>query len=245
MDRAGSPHTQHHTSVRISRSCAQQSVRRDAGEPPADAIHRRVVHTVEETLSLGRPEIFNTDQGNQFTAVNFTSRLESCGITISIDSRGRALDNVFIERLWRSVKYEEVYRCEYPDGWAAEESLARSFEFYCERRIHQSLGDRTPASVYAIKDSSEGGFTVEDRDNVSRITSGARQSDSLRLPPQAVSDEALGGPRQPQSPHHTSHHSAVQRLGSTSNSMLKVRHLLLISEETSTSSFPLETIKFT
>lgn len=101
---------------------------------------------LEETLSLGRPEIFNTDQGNQFTAVNFTSRLESCGITISIDSRGRALDNVFIERLWRSVKYEEVYRCEYPDGWAAEESLARSFEFYCEPQ-NPSVAGRSHASV--------------------------------------------------------------------------------------------------
>ena len=85
--------------------------------------------------------------------MKFTSRLESCGIAISMDGRGRALDNVFIERLWRSVKYEEVYLREYPDGWAAEESLGRYFEFYCERRIHQSLGYRTPASVYHEKEA--------------------------------------------------------------------------------------------
>ena len=130
------------------------------------------LEALEEALSISRPEIFNTDQGSQFTSVKFTHQLESCGIAISMDGRGRALDNVFIERLWRSVKYEEVYLREYPDGWVAEESLARYFEFYCERRIHQSLGDQTPAAVYAIKDSSEGGSTVEDRDKVSRITSG-------------------------------------------------------------------------
>lgn len=126
---------------------------------------------LDEALSIGKPEIFNTDQGSQFTAVKFTSRLDSCGIAISMDGRGRALDNVFIERLWRSVKYEEVYLREYPDGWMAEESLSRYFEFYCDRRIHQSLGYRTPASVYACKDSSQGGSTVENRDKVSRITS--------------------------------------------------------------------------
>jgi putative transposase len=134
---------------------------------------------LEEALSISRPEIFNTDQGSQFTAVRFTSRLESCGIAISMDGRGRALDNVFIERLWRSVKYEEVYLREYPDGWAAEASLARYFEFYCEGRIHQSLGYRTPASVYHEKGadnrlacSSMRGGEVEKVDEVSKVTSG-------------------------------------------------------------------------
>lgn len=126
------------------------------------------LEALEEALSISRPEIFNTDQGSQFTSVKFTHQLESCGIAISMDGRGRALDNVFIERLWRSVKYEEVYLREYSDGWVAEESLSR----YFERRIHQSLGYRTPAAVYGIKDSSRGGSTVEDRDKVSRITSG-------------------------------------------------------------------------
>lgn len=127
---------------------------------------------LDEALSIARPEIFNSDQGSQFTAVTFTSRLEQCGIAISRDGRGRALDNVFIERLWRSVKYEEVYLREYADGWEAEESLSRYFEFYCERRIHQSLGYRTPASVDALKGSSAKGSRVENRFEVSRITSG-------------------------------------------------------------------------
>jgi len=130
---------------------------------------------LEEALSVSRPEIFNTDQGSQFTAVKFTRRLESCGIAISRDGRGRALDNVFIERLSRSVKYEEVYLREYSDGWEAESHLSRYFQFSCEERIHQSLGYRTPASVYELKGSSHGGSAVENRDKVSRITSGGAE----------------------------------------------------------------------
>lgn len=68
-----------------------------------------------------------------------------------MDCRGRALDNVFIERLWRSVKYEEVYLLDYADGWEAEASLARYFRFYCDQRIHQALGYQTPAAVYGAK----------------------------------------------------------------------------------------------
>jgi putative transposase len=108
---------------------------------------------LEEALSRSRPKIFNTDQGSQFTADRFASRLKASGIAISMDGRGRALDNVFIERLWRSVKYEEVYLREYADGWEAEEHLGRYFEFYCERRIHQALDYRTPAVVYGVKGS--------------------------------------------------------------------------------------------
>lgn len=110
---------------------------------------------LEEALSISRPEIFNTDQGSQFTSVKFTGRLEACGVSISMDGRGRALDNVFIERLWRSVKYEEVYLREYADGWEAEERLTRYFRYYCEQRLHQSLGYRTPVTVYESKVSSE------------------------------------------------------------------------------------------
>jgi putative transposase len=106
---------------------------------------------LEEALMRSRPEIFNSDQGSQFTATTFTRRLESCGVAISMDGRGRALDNVFIERLWRSVKYEEVYLRDYADGWEAERRLARYFQFYCEERIHQSLAYRTPAAVYGRK----------------------------------------------------------------------------------------------
>jgi putative transposase len=106
------------------------------------------VEALEEALSRATPEIFNSDQGSQFTAAAFTSRLESRSVAISMDGRGRALDNVFIERLWRSVKYEEVYRQDYADGWEAEASLAAYFRFYDHERIHQSLGYRTPVQLY-------------------------------------------------------------------------------------------------
>ena len=106
------------------------------------------LEALDEALCHGRPEIFNSDQGCQFTAVAFTSRLESRDIAISMDGRGRALDNVFIERLWRSVKYEEVYLKDYATAWEAEDSLTSYFHFYSQERIHQSLGYRTPAEVY-------------------------------------------------------------------------------------------------
>ncbi len=106
------------------------------------------LEVLELALARGTPEIFNTDQGSQFTAAAFTSRLEAAGISISMDGRGRALDNVFIERLWRSVKYEEVYLRDYADGHEAEQSLAAYFQFYCEERVHQSLEYRTPGEVY-------------------------------------------------------------------------------------------------
>ena len=109
---------------------------------------RFCLEALDEALSRRRPEIFNSDQGSQFTASAFTGRLEECGVAISMDGRGRALDNVFVERLWRSVKYEEVYLKDYADGWEAKRSLGRYFEFYCQRRIHQALDYRTPANVY-------------------------------------------------------------------------------------------------
>lgn len=109
------------------------------------------LEALEEALSHARPEIFNTDQGSQFTATAFTSRLEAAGVAISMDGRGRAIDNVFVERLWRSVKYEEVYLKDYSDGWEAESSLAAYFHFYDNERIHQALDYRTPAEVYGSK----------------------------------------------------------------------------------------------
>jgi len=107
------------------------------------------LEALNEALAHTQPEIFNSDQGSQFTASAFTSRLESQGVSISMDGRGRALDNVFVERLWRSVKYEEVYLKDYQSAWEAEDSLAAYLNFYCHRRIHQALGYRTPAEVYA------------------------------------------------------------------------------------------------
>jgi putative transposase len=103
---------------------------------------------LEEALVRGRPEIFNTDQGVQFTSEGFTSRLLAQGVAISMDGRGRALDNVFVERLWRTVKQEHVYLHDYATVWDAEEGLAEYFRFYDEERPHSRLGNRTPAEVY-------------------------------------------------------------------------------------------------
>ena len=105
-------------------------------------------------MTQSKPEIFNSDQGCQFTAAAFTARLESRGIAISMDGRGRALDNVFVERLWRTVKYEEVYLKDYADAWQAERSLREYFEFYCYDRRHQSLDNRTPSEVYGLKQTN-------------------------------------------------------------------------------------------
>ena len=106
------------------------------------------LEALDEALARARPEIFNSDQGSQFTAAAFTARLQAAHVAISMDGRGRAMDNVFVERLWRSVKYEEVYLKDYVDGWEAEASLARYFDFYRHRRVHQALGYRTPGEVY-------------------------------------------------------------------------------------------------
>jgi putative transposase len=103
---------------------------------------------LEKALARGGPQIFNTDQGAQFTAEDFTQRLKRARVQISMDGRGRALDNVFIERLWRSVKYEEVYLNEYEDGQHAFYRLLRYFNFYNRERPHQALGYKTPVQVY-------------------------------------------------------------------------------------------------
>jgi putative transposase len=106
------------------------------------------VEALDRALERGRPEVFNTDQGVQFTSQAFTARLKEGGIRISMDGRGRALDNVFVERLWRSVKYEEVYLRDYQTVWEARHGLARYFAFYNEERLHQALGYRPPVAVY-------------------------------------------------------------------------------------------------
>jgi putative transposase len=106
------------------------------------------VEMLEDALRGGKPEVFNTDQGVQFTASAFTGRLESAGVAVSMDGRGRALDNVFVERLWRSVKYEDIYIQGYDTVPALHRGLARYFAFYNDERPHQSLDYRTPAAVY-------------------------------------------------------------------------------------------------
>lgn len=106
---------------------------------------------LEWALKKGSPEIFNTDQGAQFTSLDFTKRLEESGITISMDGRGRAMDNIFVERLWRSVKYEEVYLKDYEEAAEAAKNLGCYFVFYNLERPHQSLGYQTPAAIYSGK----------------------------------------------------------------------------------------------
>jgi putative transposase len=106
------------------------------------------LEALDEALSMGRPEIFNTDQGVQFTARAYTGRLEEAGVAVSMDGRGRALDNVFVERLWRSVKYEDIYIRDYELVPELESGLTAYFQFYDEERPHQSLEYRTPGEVY-------------------------------------------------------------------------------------------------
>lgn len=103
---------------------------------------------LEALDSYPHPEIFNTDQGVQFTSENFLSPLLERNIKVSMDSKGRALDNVFVERLWRSLKYEEVYVKEYKTVGEARDSIAQYFSFYNNKRFHQSLGYKTPQSVH-------------------------------------------------------------------------------------------------
>mgnify|MGYP000061755537 CR=1 FL=1 len=106
------------------------------------------VRALEVALACGRPEIFNTDQGVQFTSEAFTSVLEGREVAISMDGRGRAFDNIFSERLWRTVKYEEVYLKDYADEEEARRELGRYFRFYNRGRLHQALDYHTPAEVY-------------------------------------------------------------------------------------------------
>ena len=111
---------------------------------------RFCLDALEEALRVGQPQIVNTDQGSQFTSMAYTSRLEQAGIQISWDGRGRALDTAFIERLWRSVKWEEVYLKDYRTVAEAANSLDQYFQFYNEERLHQALGYQTPAQVYGV-----------------------------------------------------------------------------------------------
>jgi putative transposase len=107
------------------------------------------VEALEEAMrKYGRPEIFNTDQGSQFTSDDWITPLKAAGVAISMDGKGRWIDNVFIERLWRSVKYEDVYLRAYENGRELQAGLTRYFDFYNRRRIHQSHEYQTPDEIY-------------------------------------------------------------------------------------------------
>ena len=123
---------------------------------------------LEEALAkFGRPEIFNTDQGSQFTSAAFTGALAEAGVAISMDGRGRWMDNVFIERLWRSLKYEDVYLKGYADGREAARGIAEWIVFYNERRPHQALADRTPMAIW--REAVDGAKAVDMMDNASAL----------------------------------------------------------------------------
>ena len=102
-----------------------------------------------EALERGRPEVFNTDQGSQFTSQEFTQVLQDRGVKISMDGKGRYQDNIFVERLWRTVKYEEVYLKAYASAGEARRELGAYFRFYNDQRPHQALGYRTPGEVFS------------------------------------------------------------------------------------------------
>ena len=109
---------------------------------------------LDEALDKGKPEIFNTDQGSQFTSIDFTGKLKDAGVKISMDGKGRVFDNIFVERFWRTVKYEEVYLKEYRQVRDALDGIGSYMEFYNNERLHQSLEYRTPAEVYFGKSFS-------------------------------------------------------------------------------------------
>lgn len=106
------------------------------------------VRALQRALRHGAPEIHNSDQGVQFTSELYVAAVQASGAQISWDGRGRVYDNIFVERLWRTVKYEDIYLREYADGWALREGLGKYFRFYNEERPHQALDYRTPAEVY-------------------------------------------------------------------------------------------------
>jgi len=114
------------------------------------------IQALQEALKVKTPRIFNSDQGSQFTSLAFLKHLEEKGIQISMDGRGRAMDNAFTERLWRSLKYEKVYINDYETVCDAKEGISRYINFYNRERPHQSLSYRTPAKVYFTEKEQSG-----------------------------------------------------------------------------------------
>lgn len=137
------------------------------------------VGVLERALQVGTPEIFNSDQGSQYTSEAFTSVLKKAGVKISMDGRGRAYDNIFVERLWRSVKYEEVYLKDYQEPVDAREGLGCYLRFYNEERVHQSFAYNTPAEIYGLS-------PLRTKTQAGRIVSPLKTSVGLR-PPSAFS----------------------------------------------------------
>jgi putative transposase len=136
---------------------------------------------LEDALArFGRPEIFNTDQGSQFTSAAFTGALTAAGIQISMDGRGRWMDNVFIERLWRSLKHEDIYLKGYADGREAKDGVTSWMEFYNARRLHQALGYRTPMAVWL--EGTTARRAVDMLDNAVALTTCPQQQQQQTTP---------------------------------------------------------------
>ena len=109
------------------------------------------IEALQEALQISQPEIFNSDQGSQFTSHAFVQLLLDKQIQVSMDGKGRVFDNIFIERFWRTIKYEEVYLHAYENVWEAERSIDKYIRFYNQERLHSSLGYQTPSSLYKSK----------------------------------------------------------------------------------------------
>ena len=118
-----------------------------------------VLQAVDRGLAQAKPQILNSDQGSQFTSPRYTEKLLAAGVQISMDGRGRVLDNIFTERLWRTVKYEEVYLHDYDSPKEARQGLRRYFDFYNYERPHQALDYRTPAEIY-FQDRQRSSLTI-------------------------------------------------------------------------------------
>ena len=150
------------------------------------------VAALKQALAYGRrPAIFNTDQGSQFTSEAFTEVLSDGGIAISMDGVGRAFDNIMVERLWRTVKYEDVYLRDYETPAEARLGLGRYFAYYNHRRRHRSLDRRTPASVYGLTESGSGGKLLVRTARRDKIETGDGRSVAARA---AVAPVALRAP---------------------------------------------------
>src|SRR3954447_17059234 len=161
--------------------------------PGADAPGRR-----EDALArVARPDIFNTDQGSQSTSSSFTGKLLAAGIRISMDGRGRWLDNVFIERLWRSLKYEDVYLKGYADGREARAGIAAWIAFYNTRRPHQALGGQAPLAVWRAGTSGALGAKAVDLtlrlDNAGALPTGPQLNEQQQAPRGLILEEVGDG----------------------------------------------------
>src|SRR5438876_177469 len=190
-----------HSKLSIRRQCTLLGVARSSiYRPPRpanddDVLTMRLSNTMdvsfcvsalEEALArFGKPEIFNTDQGSQFTSAAFTGTLMAVGIKISMDGRGRWMDNVFIERLWRSLKYEDVYLKGYADGREARAGIASWIAFYNLQRPHQALANRTPMAAW--RESTTGAL--------------GGQAVDMTLVLRTSLDNASALPTSPQPPH--------------------------------------------